>query len=167
MCKIQSLGIDLGSTSAKIVAVDDHGRMSWHVLEPTSPYVEDQVEGFLTQARQQIGSLEGIPLIATGYNRRRVPQATNHITEITCHARGIFREMQHGGTLIDIGGQDSKCIRINPDGKVIDFAMNDKCAAGTGRFLENIAQRLGLPLEKIGEIALGASEEASISSTCT
>jgi predicted CoA-substrate-specific enzyme activase len=75
--------------------------------------------------------------------------------------------MQHGGTLVDIGGQDSKVIGISPRGEVVDFAMNDKCAAGTGRFLENTANRLGVPMETLGEVTLSAKEEVTISSTCT
>jgi predicted CoA-substrate-specific enzyme activase len=108
-----------------------------------------------------------VPLVATGYGRKLVSQATRQITEITCHARGIYRELGHGGTLVDIGGQDSKVIRISPAGKVIDFAMNDKCAAGTGRFLENTARRLKVPLERMGPDSLSVTEEVPISSTCT
>jgi predicted CoA-substrate-specific enzyme activase len=108
-----------------------------------------------------------IPLIATGYGRKLVRQATRSVTEITCHARGVYRELGHGGTLVDIGGQDSKVIGISLKGDVIDFSMNDKCAAGTGRFLENTARRLGVPLERMGQVALAAAEEVSISSTCT
>jgi predicted CoA-substrate-specific enzyme activase len=89
------------------------------------------------------------------------------VTEITCHTKGVYREFTRGGTLVDIGGQDSKVIGISAKGDVVDFAMNDKCAAGTGRFLENTARRLGVPLENMGQAALSASEEVSISSTCT
>ncbi len=167
MVEIQALGIDVGSTTTKIVGVDQSGRMIWHLLEPAEPRVADQVERFLEAARQQTGPLIGIPLIATGYGRRLVSQATRQVTEISCHARGIFREFQHGGTLVDIGGQDSKVIAINSDGKVLDFVMNDKCSAGTGRFLENIANRLQIPLNNLGEAALSTSQEVSISSTCT
>jgi predicted CoA-substrate-specific enzyme activase len=80
---------------------------------------------------------------------------------------GVYRELKHGGTLVDIGGQDSKVILISPEGKVLDFTMNDKCAAGTGRFLENTASRLDVPLKQLGAVTLSASEEVSISSTCT
>ena len=135
MTKIQALGIDIGSTTAKIVAVDKNGQMIWHLLEQAEPRVEVQVERFLERARQEAGPLDGIPLVATGYGRRLVRQATRQVTEISCHARGIYHEFGHGGTLVDIGGQDSKVIGINPAGKVLDFVMNDKCSAGTGRFL--------------------------------
>jgi predicted CoA-substrate-specific enzyme activase len=167
MTKIQALGIDIGSTTAKIVAVDENGRMTWHLLEQAEPRVEAQVERFLEQARSAAGHWPGIPLVATGYGRRLVRQATRQVTEISCHARGIFHELGHGGTLVDIGGQDSKAIGINPQGKVIDFVMNDKCSAGTGRFLENTANRLQVPLERLGPEALSTLEEFSISSTCT
>jgi predicted CoA-substrate-specific enzyme activase len=108
-----------------------------------------------------------VPLVATGYGRKLVKQAARSITEITCHARGVYRELGHGGTLVDIGGQDSKVIGISSKGDVVDFSMNDKCAAGTGRFLENTARRLGVPLERMGQVALAAAEEVPISSTCT
>jgi predicted CoA-substrate-specific enzyme activase len=167
MPDFHALGIDVGSTTVKIVGLDAEGNLAWHLLEEAEPWVESQVERFLEQARQANGSLEGVPLVATGYGRKLVNQATRQITEITCHARGIYREMGHGGTLVDIGGQDSKVIRISPAGKVVDFAMNDKCAAGTGRFLENTARRLKVPLERMGPDALSVTEEVPISSTCT
>lgn len=167
MSKIQALGIDIGSTTAKIVAVDENGGMIWHLLEQAEPRVEAQVERFLEQARDAVGPMGGIPLAATGYGRRLVLQATRQVTEISCHARGIFHEFGHGGTLVDIGGQDSKVIGISAAGKVLDFVMNDKCSAGTGRFLENTANRLQVPLERLGEEALSTTQEFSISSTCT
>jgi len=167
MPKITALGLDVGSTTTKIVGVDAAGAMIWQLLEQTEPRVEDQVERFLKRASSATGNAKGIPLVATGYGRNLVHQATRVVTEITCHARGVYRELSHGGTLVDIGGQDSKVIRISPEGKVVDFVMNDKCAAGTGRFLENTAARLRVPLDSMGAEALSASEEVPISSTCT
>jgi predicted CoA-substrate-specific enzyme activase len=125
------------------------------------------VERFLDEAKKVNGPLDGVPLVATGYGRGLVNQASRQVTEITCHARGIYRELGLGGTLVDIGGQDSKVIRISQEGKVVDFAMNDKCAAGTGRFLENTARRLKVSIDNIGEEVLSVSEEVTISSTCT
>jgi len=162
---IKALGIDVGSTTVKIVGVDAAGNLAWHFLEPAEPRVEDHVERILVQAKSQ--SSNEMPLVATGYGRGLVHQATRKVTEITCHARGIYRELGHGGTLVDIGGQDSKVIAIGPKGDVIDFAMNDKCAAGTGRFLEHSAQRMRVPLNDIGRVSLGTTEEVVISSTCT
>jgi len=188
MTKVVALGIDVGSTTVKIVGVDTEGNLAWHFLEQADPRVEDQIERFLVRAlsippgppsspnygrgrgaARSAGEKErvGLPLVATGYGRKLVRQSTRSVTEITCHARGVYRELGHGGTLVDIGGQDSKVIGISPKGDVVDFSMNDKCAAGTGRFLENTARRLGVPLEYMGQVALSASDEVSISSTCT
>jgi predicted CoA-substrate-specific enzyme activase len=195
--QVVALGIDVGSTTVKIVGVDREGNLAWHWLEQAEPRVEDQVERFLARANvpmmnhradgakpasagykraihrplsyQPDVSTSGVsvPLVATGYGRKLVRQATRSVTEITCHAKGVYRELAHGGTLVDSGGQDSKVIGISPRGDVVDFSMNDKCAAGTGRFLENTANRLGVPLERMGQVALSALEEVSISSTCT
>jgi predicted CoA-substrate-specific enzyme activase len=167
MGSILALGIDVGSTTAKIVGVDKHGELVWHHLEEAQPRVADQVKRFLEIAHQETGQRDRIPLVATGYGKDLVIQAARKVTEITCHARGIYRELYHGGTLVDIGGQDSKVIIISPQGKVVDFIMNDKCAAGTGRFLENTARRLNVPLDQMGVAALSTTEESQISSTCT
>lgn len=165
--EIQAIGIDIGSTSTKLVGTDSTGKMVWNILEKTEPRIEEQVKRLLDQALKMNSQLKGIPVIATGYGRKLAHQATLAITEITCHTRGVYQELKHGGTLVDIGGQDSKVIRISPQGKVVDFVMNDKCAAGTGRFLENIAKRLDVSLDTIGQIGMETTTEAAISSTCT
>ena len=165
--KIAALGIDVGSTTVKMTGVNADGEMVWNHLEPVNPRVEKQVDSFLNKLKEEINSLDDIPLVATGYGRNLVHQAVRNITEITCHARGVFHQLGHGGTLIDIGGQDSKVIVVGDRGQVVDFAMNDKCAAGTGRFLENSAARMQVPIEEMGAVALSATEEVSISSTCT
>ena len=167
MSQIHAIGIDVGSATVKLVGTDHQGQLVWHLLEQTHPRIEDQVEHLLEQTHAENSFSADIPIIATGYGRKLVSQSTRVVTEITCHARGIYQELGHGGTLVDIGGQDSKVIRISPDGKVIDFAMNDKCAAGTGRFLENTAQRLAVPLDKMGSVAMETADEVAISSTCT
>jgi predicted CoA-substrate-specific enzyme activase len=161
-----ALGIDAGSTTAKIVAVDARGEMVWHHLEPADPRMAEQVDRFLEIARDEAQAIDR-PLVGTGYGRDLVRAAGRRVTEITCHARGVFRATGRGGTLIDIGGQDSKVIVIDASGNVENFAMNDKCAAGTGRFLDVVAGRLRVPLEEMGGVALAASGEVSISSTCT
>jgi predicted CoA-substrate-specific enzyme activase len=166
MSEISAFGLDVGSTTLKIVGIDQSGSMVWHMLEPADPRVELQVERFLDQSREVAQSAD-IQLVATGYGRKLVSQASRRVTEITCHARGVFHELKHGGTLVDIGGQDSKVISIGPHGEVVDFAMNDKCAAGTGRFLENTASRLNVPLDDLGDVTLSADSEVTISSTCT
>jgi predicted CoA-substrate-specific enzyme activase len=167
---IRAVGIDAGSTTTKVVGVDASGNLTCHRLEPTDPQVAEQVETLLEEAaRQAGGSLDRVGVVATGYGRNLVPLPASgrRVTEITCHARGVFRDLGHGGTLVDIGGQDSKVIAIGPGGDVSNFAMNDKCAAGTGRFLEVAAERLRVPLEEMGAVARSAPEEVSISSTCT
>ncbi len=165
--EIVALGIDVGSTTVKMVGIDREGNMTWHYLEPADPRVEDQVDRFLAKVKTDVGSLDGVPLVATGYGRNLVHQADKKVTEITCHARGVYKSVGHGGTLVDIGGQDSKVIVIGPNGQVVDFTMNDKCAAGTGRFLENTAGRLRVPLNEMGVVAIESPDEVSISSTCT
>jgi len=105
-------------------------------------------------------------VVATGYGRINVPFADRQITELTCHARGVASLFPAASTAIDIGGQDAKGLKLK-NGKLIDFVMNDRCAAGTGRFLEVLANTLGLKLEELGNISLKANNKIKISSTCT
>jgi (R)-2-hydroxyacyl-CoA dehydratese activating ATPase len=160
-----ALGVDAGSTTFKLVAADTTGALLLHAIEPASPRLEEQAHRLLQAARSELGQPDA-RVVATGYGRKLVP-ADRAVTEITCHATGVYRRLGALGTLIDIGGQDSKVISIGPGGTVLDFAMNDKCAAGTGRFLEVTAQRLEVPIDQMGPTALGAQREVAISSTCT
>jgi predicted CoA-substrate-specific enzyme activase len=105
--------------------------------------------------------------VATGYGRVNIPFAGKTVTEISCHGRGAHRLNPKARTILDIGGQDSKAIRVDGKGDIVDFAMNDKCAAGTGRFLEMMARTLEIPLEDMGAEPLGWKEELRISSMCT
>jgi predicted CoA-substrate-specific enzyme activase len=159
-------GIDIGSTMTKVVIFSDTIEAS--LIGPTGPehrkLANRVMEEALTRARLKFEDLRYI--VATGYGRINVPFADRQVTEITCHAKGLHHLLPTVKTIVDIGGQDSKGIKIN-DGKVTSFVMNDKCAAGTGRFLEIIADSLGIPLEKLGEISLTAKKAAEISSTCT
>ncbi len=164
--QIAALGIDAGSTTTKIVGVDGAGELLWHALEQTDPRMEAQSERLLAEAVRQAGGAKP-PLCATGYGRDLVQQADRKVTEITCHGKGVFKALGHGGTLVDIGGQDSKVIVIAESGKVRSFTMNDKCAAGTGRFLEVVAARLRLPHAELASMALSCREEVAISNTCT
>jgi predicted CoA-substrate-specific enzyme activase len=162
-----AIGIDAGSTTIKLVAIDRKGEVILQVIEKTEPLVAPQAERLLKSVLEETGASGSVPVVATGYGRKLIRSATLHKTEIACHAAGIYEEFQQAGTLVDIGGQDTKVIRLDSDGRVINFAMNDKCAAGTGRFLENLANRLNIPIEKLGPEALGASKAQPISSTCT
>jgi predicted CoA-substrate-specific enzyme activase len=118
----------------------------------------------LEQANLSVGQIDYV--VATGYGRVNVPFADRQITELTCHARGVASLFPTVRTAIDIGGQDAKGLKIK-DGKLLDFVMNDKCAAGTGRFLEVLADTLGLELDDLGGISLESTKKVPISSTCT
>ncbi len=157
-----AVGVDVGSTSCKVVAVDAAGAIVARRVEPTDPRIERQVERLLGEVR----GAEPLPVGATGYGRKRVPGA-RALTEITCHARGAFARSGRAGVLVDMGGQDTKVIRIGDAGDVVDFAMNDKCAAGTGRFLEVVLGRLRVPFEGLAEMVAAAPRAVPVSSTCT
>lgn len=159
-----ALGVDVGSTACKVVAVDAAGAVVARRVEPTEPRFEAQVARLLAPLRAEAGA--DLPVGATGYGRKRVPGALA-LTEITCHARGAFALARAPGLLVDMGGQDTKAVRVGPAGEVLDFAMNDKCAAGTGRFLEVILQRLQVPLAEVAALAAGAARAVPVSSTCT
>ena len=166
MTEARGLGLDAGSTTVKLVAVNAAGDLIWHRLEDTDPHLKRQIARLSAEARAELGAT-GVPLVATGYGRNLVEGAGRAVTEITCHAKGVFRRTGQGGTLVDIGGQDSKVIVIGPRGQVLSFGMNDKCAAGTGRFLEVAAARLKYSLDAFAQAALAAQSEVAISSTCT
>ena len=157
-----SVGIDSGSTTFKAVAIDRDGRILASFLEAADPRIEEQAARSLVS----LGAPDGIPVGATGYGRKRV-NAARALTEITCHARGAFFRMRETGILVDVGGQDTKVVRVGPGGAVQDFAMNDKCAAGTGRFLEVILGRLQVPLEGLEVLVARAPRAVPVSSTCT
>ncbi len=159
-----AIGVDVGSTTCKVVAIDAAGAFVARRVEATDPRIERQVERLVGEVRAAAG--RELPLGATGYGRKRVAGA-RALTEITCHARGAFARTGRPGLLLDMGGQDTKAIRIGPAGEVVDFAMNDKCAAGTGRFLEVILGRLQVPLDGVAALVTGAAEAVPVSSTCT
>jgi predicted CoA-substrate-specific enzyme activase len=161
-----ALGVDAGSTTCKAVAVDGAGRVLARRVEPASPRVEEQVERLVAALRAEVGAGPDVPLGATGYGRKRI-RADRTLTEITCHARGAFSVARLPGLLVDVGGQDTKIIRVGPAGEVLDFAMNDKCAAGTGRFLEVILGRLQIPIGEVAARARGPASPVPVSSTCT
>jgi (R)-2-hydroxyacyl-CoA dehydratese activating ATPase len=165
MGDIRALGIDAGSTTTKIVGVDSAGALIWHLMDRTDPKGDEQIRAMIADGEVAAGGT--VPIVATGYGRKLATGVDRAVTEITCHARGVFRALGRPGTLVDIGGQDSKVIRIGGKGTVADFAMNDKCAAGTGRFFENVAYRLRIDLSELDEYALSTTLETPISSTCT
>jgi len=161
-------GVDIGSTMTKVVVMDKGESILAWVVGPTGPEQRRLANKVMEEALQQAGlSFNEIDyVVATGYGRINVPFADRQITELTCHARGVASLFPTVRTAIDIGGQDAKGLKIN-DGKLVDFVMNDKCAAGTGRFLEVMADTLGLKLEDLGSISLKSTNKVKVSSACT
>jgi len=161
-------GIDLGSTMTKVVIIDEGetilARIESHTGAEHRRLANKVMEQALAQAHLPFAEITYV--VATGYGRINVPFADSQITELTCHARGVSSLFPSVRTALDIGGQDAKGLKIK-DGKLIDFVMNDKCAAGTGRFLEVIAKALGLRLEDLGSISLKSTNKVNISNTCT
>jgi (R)-2-hydroxyacyl-CoA dehydratese activating ATPase len=159
-------GIDIGSTMTKVVIVSD--KIESSLIGPTGPEHRKLANKVMEKALMKANLLfdDLAYIVATGYGRINVPFADKQITEITCHARGLQSLLPTVRTVIDIGGQDSKGIKMKA-GKVTDFVMNDKCAAGTGRFLEVIADALGVSLESLGERSLAAQKAITIGNTCT
>lgn len=158
------IGIDIGSTASKVCVMENSIICHTFVLPTGWSSVKTAEE--IKKNLQQLNYIsESSKIVATGYGRVSVPYANKTVTEITCHGKGAYYLFKDNCTVIDIGGQDTKIITIE-QGKVTSFTMNDKCAAGTGRFLELMANTLGLDIEKMCQMAKGGSG-ISISSMCT
>jgi predicted CoA-substrate-specific enzyme activase len=163
------LGVDLGSLSCDAVLLDNNGGVLASSVVPTGARNREAI----ARATDEVLKLAGITedqikaTVSTGYGRDRVEKRLAAVTEITCHARGIRSLFGSTQVLIDIGGQDSKAVRLDPEGQVVDFAMNDKCAAGTGRFLEAMARALQVDIEELSNLDNGASGSVTLSSMCT
>jgi len=160
-------GIDVGSTMTKVVILNEGIIAS--IIGPTGPEQRRLANKVMEEALKKAAiSFQVITyIISTGYGRINVPFADQQFTEITCHAKGIVRLFPKAKTIIDIGGQDVKGIKIDGTGRTTDFVMNDKCAAGTGRFIEVIADALGVSLDKVGDLSLQSKNPAKISNICT
>jgi len=162
---------DIGLAPASPVT----GRVLGLALAPVGYDNEAAGRGVLAEALRAAGLERGTPVqaVTTGYGRHALTgdvdgtTVLEAVTEITCHGRGVSELVPTAGSVIDVGGQDSKAIALGPGGQVLDFVMNDKCAAGTGRFLEVMARALEVPLEEFGHLSLGAGSAAEISNTCT
>jgi predicted CoA-substrate-specific enzyme activase len=139
------------------------------IIRPTGPEQRRLANKVMEEALHKAAlTFQAITyIVATGYGRINVPFADKQFTEITCHAKGIASLFPKAKTIIDIGGQDIKAIKIDATGKTTDFVMNDKCAAGSGRFIEMIADTLGVPLDRVGELSLQSRNPAKISNICT
>ncbi len=162
-------GIDSGSTSTDVVILDQNGKIKSTMIIPTGGGAMMSAEKSLAAAVEKAGIQEEdiVRIVTTGYGRAYIDSGDDSITEITCHAKGAHYLNPNVRTIIDIGGQDIKAISIDEHGAVTNFLMNDKCAAGTGRFLEMMARTLGLSLEEMSTKGLEWKENIVISSMCT
>ena len=163
------LGIDSGSTSTNAVIMDQDRKMKAFSVVRTGAKSGESAEKVLEDVLKKAGlSREDISwIVSTGYGRVSIPFADENVTEISCHGKGAHYFNPQIRTILDIGGQDSKAIKLSENGEVKDFVMNDKCAAGTGRFLEMIARTLEVSLDELGAIALTSTEEIEITSMCS
>jgi (R)-2-hydroxyacyl-CoA dehydratese activating ATPase len=162
------LGVDLGSTTAKAVVVDAEGSIVSSSTVAMGAVSRSGMERAVAEALASAGVERGevAGTVSTGYGRRLVPGAQKSFTEITCHARGTAAMVPGVRLVIDIGGQDSKAITVDDEGLVDEFAMNDRCASGTGRFYEVLARALEVELEDVGPLALRGAEDLEVSSMC-
>ena len=161
-------GIDAGSNTVKAVLMEGDQILSYQITKTGANSLVALKELFQKILEEQHKRMEDLSsIVSTGYGRNYVPFATLQASEILCHARGVIRSMPQVRTIIDIGGQDSKVIYLDNSRRVFDFVMNDKCAAGTGRFIEMLALALETPLEEMGRLSLQAQGEITISNTCT
>jgi len=163
-------GIDIGSLTAKIVVirVQDKKIIDRFSSLKKAGYAPGNVASSLLNEAKKYFETDSLDfIVSTGYGRKLVTESQKSVTEITCHAIGAHYSNQTIQTIIDIGGQDSKVIRVNLKGQVQDFEMNDKCSAGSGRFLEVMADALEVEMDKFGSQALKSANPCTISSTCT
>ena len=163
------MGIDSGSTSTNAVIMDGDHKIVASAVVRTGAKSGESAQRILDEVLSEAGlKREDISwIVSTGYGRVSIPFADENVTEISCHGRGAHYFNPAVRTILDIGGQDSKAIRLNEKGEVADFVMNDKCAAGTGRFLEMIARSLEVDVDELGSIALQSKEDIEITSMCS
>jgi predicted CoA-substrate-specific enzyme activase len=162
-------GIDIGSITTDALLFDKEKGIAGYTILLTgadsrkvSDAAVDKVLADLGRSRADLAYV-----IATGCGRKRASLARETITEITCIAKGVNYLFPEARTIIDIGGQDTKAVRIDPRGRVVEFEMNDKCAAGTGRFIEVMASALKVDLDRVGDLSLNHRKDVTISSICT
>jgi predicted CoA-substrate-specific enzyme activase len=160
------VGIDVGSCTTKAVVIDHEDNMvGSHVRRSGVDYQSAATESLEIALGGE--RWDGLPIVSTGYGRHSVKFATEAKTEIACHAKGGFHYVQRALTVVDIGGQDNKVIKLDDQGHRLDFKMNRKCAAGTGTFIEEIAARIAIPLDVLDGMARKAEKRVKIGSYCT
>ncbi len=162
-------GVDVGSTQTKAIIAEESRGIVARTLVDTGANVVKAAEHAFHQACQEakLDARDVGFVVGTGYGRYKITFGNAQVTEISCHARGANHLFPNTRTVIDMGGQDSKAISVGPTGEVRDFVMNDKCAAGTGRFLANAAEVMGLTLDDIGPLSLKATKPVKITTVCT
>ncbi len=162
-------GVDVGSTQTKAVIINEAGEIVSRSLTDTGSNVVIAAENAYQEAldTKNIREVEVEYVIGTGYGRYRVTFGNTQVTEISCHARGAVHMFPNTRTVLDMGGQDTKAISVGPSGEILDFCMNDKCAAGTGRFLGAASSALEISLNELGPTALKSNNPVRISTTCT
>jgi len=160
-------GIDVGASTAKAVVVDAELSVLGHDVRPSGMDFAESGRGALDAALAMAAVEAPIRVVATGYGRDNVPGVDGTRTEIDCHGRGAYHHHPHALTVVDVGGQDNKVIRLSGEGKRLGFRLNRKCAAGTGAILEEIAARLNVGMDELNDLALGADRSAPLNSFCT
>ncbi len=162
-------GVDVGSTQTKAVIIDEERRIAARSLVETGANVVRAAEHAFQEALRagDLREEEVEYVVGTGYGRYKVTFGNTQVTEISCHGRGAVHMFPRTRTVVDMGGQDTKAIRVSPAGEIVDFCMNDKCAAGTGRFLGAASAALNIPLGELGPTALRGERPVKITTTCT
>ena len=162
-------GVDVGSTQTKAVVMEENAGIVARALVDTGANVIKAAENafHLACREAQIDPRDVGFVVGTGYGRYKITFGNAQMTEISCHARGASYIFPSTRTVIDMGGQDAKAISIGADGQVLDFVMNDKCAAGTGRFLANAADVMGISLDEVGPLSLEGTRPVKLTTVCT
>ena len=164
-------GCDVGSTYTKAVILEENGKIAASVIQRSKMNAAQSSQAAMDACVSQVPALRTTDdlayIVGTGYGRNRVPFAAENVSEISCHAMGVHITDPSVKAVIDIGGQDVKGIAVAPDGTVKNFAMNDKCAAGTGRFFEAMARSFEMTLEEFSALSLKAKNAIPITAQCT
>lgn len=163
-----TLGIDIGSAASKAVLLKNGTTVLAKSVVPLGTGTLGPSRVYENVFRTAgVRPQDAARSVVTGYGRMKFDRADEQVSELSCHGKGIHILLPRTRTIIDIGGQDVKALHINESGRLLDFVMNDKCAAGTGRFLEVMARTLNIEIEDMGSVAAASSKDVSISSTCT
>jgi predicted CoA-substrate-specific enzyme activase len=168
MSDIFTMGIDIGSTASKCIIMKNGDEIAAKSLVDVGAGTsgpERAIQAVLAGAKLEMKDVAHV--LSTGYGRHSMAEADSQMSELSCHARGAYFQFPNVRTIIDIGGQDAKVLRLDEDGMLINFVMNDKCAAGTGRFLDVMARVLEVRIDDLESLSEESTKDVTISSTCT